>query len=159
MPATCLTRPAYECTIVADERQMLASRAAGPKLIAMAEKKFSREVENMIADLRGVPPDASTARLRETRAMHDLTEHFLHRHRIGMKTPEEAIRDAWVEIVGAPNAEYCHPLRIDRNRVLLIGVSNPIVRQELMFHKSVVLQRVKTIPACAHLTDVQFRAG
>jgi hypothetical protein len=125
----------------------------------MPEKKFSRDVENLIADLRGLPPETSAARMRETRAMSDLTEHFLHKHRIGMKTPEEAIRDAWTEIVGTPNAEYCHPLRIDRNRVLLVGVSNPIVRQELLFHKAIVLQRLKAIPACAHLTDVQFRAG
>jgi hypothetical protein len=123
------------------------------------DRKFSRPIENMIADLRGVPTDDSHSRLRDTRSMADLTEHFLHKHRVGMKTPEEAIRDAWIEIVGAPNAEYCHPLRIDRERVLLVGVSNPIVRQELLFHKAVVLHRVKAIPACAHITDVLFRAG
>jgi hypothetical protein len=125
----------------------------------VSEPKFSRDVENLIADLRGVPADESHSRRRATRSMADLTDHLLHKHRVGMKTPEEAIRDAWVEIVGPPNAEFCHPLRIDRERVLLVGVSNPIVRQELIFHKAVVLQRVKTIPACAQITDVQFRAG
>lgn len=125
----------------------------------MPDRNFSREVENLIADLRGVPQDESHSRRRPTRALSELTELLLHKHRIGMKTPEEAIRDAWVEIVGAPNAEYCHPLRIDRNRVLIVGVSNPIVRQELIFHKATVLQRIKGIPACAHLTDVMFRAG
>ncbi len=113
----------------------------------------------MIADLRGVPPDESRSRLRDTRPIGDLADHLLHKHRIGMKTPEEAIRDAWVEIVGAPNAEYRHPLRIDRSRILVVGVSNPIIRQELLFHKKVVLQRIRAIPACAHLTDVMFRAG
>lgn len=113
----------------------------------------------MIADMRGVPVDESTSRRRETRSVGDLTEHLLHKHRIGMKTPEEAIRDAWTEIVGTPNAEYCHPLRIDRERVLIVGVTNPIIRQELMFHKSVVLQRVQAIPACHQIKDVAFRAG
>jgi len=113
----------------------------------------------MIADLRGVPPDHSRSRLRATRPVGDLADQLLHKHRIGMQSPEDAIRDAWVEIVGTPNAEYCHPLRIDRERVLLVGVSNPIIRQELLFHKAVVLQRVQAIPACAHITDVMFRAG
>lgn len=129
------------------------------RVLRVPDRKFSRQIENMIADLRGVPVDDSHSRLRDTRPVGELTEHLLHKHRIGMKTPEEAIRDAWVEIVGAPNAEYCHPLRVDRDRVLLVGVSNPIVRQELLFHKAVVLQRVKAIPACAHITDVLFRAG
>jgi hypothetical protein len=123
------------------------------------DRQFSRTVENMIAEIRGVPVDDSQSRRRDTRSLSELTEHLLHKHRIGMKTPEEAIRDAWTEIVGAPNAEYCHPLRIDRERVLLVGVSNPIVRQELLFHKAVVLQRIKAIPACAQITDVVFRAG
>jgi hypothetical protein len=123
------------------------------------DRKFSRPIENMIAEMRGVPPDDSQSRLRDTRTVGDLAEFLLHKHRIGMKTPEEAIRDAWVEIVGAPNAEFCHPLRVDRDRVLLVGVSNPIVRQELLFHKTVVLQRIRAIPACAHITEVLFRAG
>jgi hypothetical protein len=123
------------------------------------EPKFSRDVENMIADLRGLPPDESRSRLRATRPVSELADHLLHKHRIGMRTPEEAIRDAWVEIVGAPNAEFCHPLRIDRERVLIVGVSNPIIRQELLFHKALVLQRVQAIPACAHVKEVMFRAG
>jgi hypothetical protein len=139
--------------------QMLASAFSLAQPFRVPDRKFSRQVENMIADMRGVPPDDSQSRPRETRSLGELAEHLLHKHRIGMKTPEEAIRDAWVEIVGAPNAEYCHPLRVDRDRVLLVGVGNPIVRQELLFHKAVVLQRIKAIPACAHIQDVVFRAG
>jgi hypothetical protein len=138
---------------------MLALPPAPLQIGRVPDRKFSRQIENMIADLRGVPTNDSQSRLRDTRSLGELTDHLLHKHRIGMKTPEEAIRDAWVEIVGAPNAEYCHPLRVDRDRVLLVGVSNPIIRQELLFHKAVVLQRVQAIPACAHITDVLFRAG
>ncbi|NJL73223.1 MAG: DUF721 domain-containing protein [Candidatus Competibacteraceae bacterium] len=46
---------------------------------------------------------------------------------------------AWHEIVGEGNATFCHPLRIDRERTLVIGVSNPVVRQELLFHKAMIL--------------------
>jgi hypothetical protein len=122
-------------------------------------EKFSRQVENMVAEIRGVPPDKSRARMRETRSVTDLMDHLLHRHRIGMKTPQDAIRDAWREIVGDANAEYCAPLRIDRERVLVVAVSSPVIRQELMFHKPLVLERVKAIPACAQINDVVFRTG
>ncbi len=125
----------------------------------MAAHKFSRRVENMIADLRGVPRDQSRSRLRETAGVAGLMDRILHKYRIGMSTPEEAIRDAWKEIVGEPNAGFCFPLRIDRDRVLIVGVSNPVVRQELLFHKALVLSRVRAIPACHHIEDVTFRSG
>ncbi|BET69159.1 hypothetical protein ASA1KI_40770 [Opitutales bacterium ASA1] len=125
----------------------------------MGEYKFSRTAENLIADLRGLPRNNSRSRLRETRDLSGLVDQLLHKHRIGMSTPEESIRDAWQEIVGEANCRFCHPLRIDRNRTLVVGVSNPVIRQELLFHKALVLQRVQAIPACRHLQDVSFRSG
>ena len=125
----------------------------------MAEKKFSRNVENLIADFRGLPPDLSRSRLRATRGLGDVVEQILHKYRIGMSTPEDAIRQAWNEIVGEGNATFCHPLRIDRERTLVIGVSNPVVRQELLFHKATILQRIRTIPAAHHIADVVIRTG
>lgn len=125
----------------------------------MPGHKFSRKVENMIADLRGLPPDTSRSRLRDTTELGQLVERLLHKYRIGMATPEEAVRDGWKEIVGEVNAAFCHPLRIDRNRVLIVGVGNPVVRQELLFHKALVLSRIRAIPACQHILDVAFRSG
>lgn len=113
----------------------------------------------MIADLRGVPIDTSRSRRRETRAVGDLADQLLKKYRVGLPSPEDVIRDAWPEIVGAPNAEFCHPLRIDRGRTLIVGVSNPIIRQELLFHKALVRQRIQALPGCAHLRNVVFRAG
>lgn len=125
----------------------------------MPEHRFSRKIENMIADLRGVPRDISRSRIREPKTSADLMDRLLHKYRIGMATPEEAIRDAWVEIVGEPNAAYCHPDRIARNRQLVVAVSNPVIRQELLFHKATILKRIQAIPACHHLKEVAFRAG
>lgn len=125
----------------------------------MAEKKFSRQVENLIAEFRGLPTDTSRSKLRDTRGLGQVVDQILHKYRIGMATPEDAIRQAWPEIVGEGNATFCHPLRIDREKTLVIGVSNPVVRQELLFHKPVILQRIRTIPAAKHITDVAVRTG
>jgi hypothetical protein len=125
----------------------------------MPGKKFSRQVENLVAQMRGVPEDTSRSRLRESQPISGLVEQLLHKHRIGMATPEDAVRSAWSEIVGEPIANLCHPLRIDRERTLIVGVSNPVVRQELLFHRAAVLGRIRAIPACSHITDVSFRSG
>jgi hypothetical protein len=125
----------------------------------MPGAKFNRHVENLVANLRGLPENPSRARLRESRDIAGLVEQILHKHRIGMATPEDAVREAWPEIVGETIARLCHPLRIDRERTLIVGASNPVVRQELEFHKAGVLARIRAIPACAHITSVSFRAG
>ncbi len=137
----------------------LARAGGGLGMAAMPGSRFSRDVENLIADLRGLPRDGSRSKLRETTSAGNLVERLLHKYRIGMATPEEAVRDAWNEIVGEANATFCHPLRIDRDRVLIVGVSNPVVRQELLFHKAVVLERIRAIPACHHIEGVVFRGG
>jgi hypothetical protein len=125
----------------------------------VAEHGFRREVENLIADFRGLPIDPSRSRLRSTRGLGDLMEQILHKYRIGMATPEDAIRQAWHEIVGEGNATFCHPLRIDRERTLVIGVSNPVVRQELIFHRAMILERIRAIPAAHHISDLTIRSG
>lgn len=125
----------------------------------MPARRFGRRVENMIAEIRGVPQDENHSREREPRNAADLMERLLHKYHVGMATPEEAIRNAWTEIVGEANAQYCQPLRIARDGVLWVAVTNPVIRQELSFHKPVVLARVKAIPACAHVSDICLRAG
>lgn len=86
-------------------------------------------------------------------------EHILRKYRVGMATPEEAIRDAWTGIVGEPNAAFCHPLRIERERVLVVGVTNPVIRQEMLFHKDIILRRVREIPACGQIGSIVFRGA
>jgi hypothetical protein len=125
----------------------------------MAAPKFSRKVENLIAAFRGLPRNRSRARERETRAGGELVYEILDKYRVGMATPEDAVREAWVSIVGEPNAAYCQPLRIERGRVLVVGVSNPVVRQEMLFHRDVVLKRVRAIPACRQITSIVLRGA
>lgn len=118
-----------------------------------------RRTANLVAQFCGVLPDRSYSRPRDTRGVGDLVEHLMRKHRIGMKTPEDAIRDAWTEIVGEANAQYCHPMRLERDRVLVVGTSNPVIRQEMMFHKQTIMKRVREIPGCEGIAEVVFRAG
>lgn len=97
--------------------------------------------------------------MRDTKSGGEVVEEILHKYRVGKATPEEAVREAWVDIVGGPNAAYCHPMRIDRDRTLVVGVSNPVIRQEMLFHKDVVLKRVQALPACKRITSIVFRGA
>ena len=125
----------------------------------VAEHKFSREVENLIAEFRGLPAEMSRSKRRETREVGDVVAKLLRKYRIGLATPEDAIRQAWPEIVGTAAAGFCHPLRIEREKILVIGVSNPVARQELLFHKNTILTRIRALPAAQHIGDILFRVG
>ncbi len=121
--------------------------------------KFSRDVENLIAALRGLPEDRTRSILREPRSSEDLMADLTRSYRLDGRTPEEAIQENWAQLVGNANAEYSRLMRIDERRRAIIGVSNPIVRQELFFHRKEVLQRLRALPGCGGIRTILLRAG
>ena len=125
----------------------------------MPSHKFPRHVENLIANLRGLPENRSRSRLRATSACGDLIEKVIHRYNIGNASHEEMLREKWSEIVGLANTQFCHPTRIERKKNLIITVSNPIVRQELFFNRKLLLKKIQAIPNCQKITLITLRAG
>lgn len=126
----------------------------------MANKayKFSRHAENLIANLRGVPENYSPI-VRETRDMGVIFDKIIERYKIGVESLEDRIRENWAEIVGPANANHCSPVRIERESVLIIAVSNPIIRQELQFNQSILLKNLRSIQDGRRIRSVVFRSG
>jgi hypothetical protein len=122
-------------------------------------KPFSRQVENLIANLRGFPEDTGRSRLRPTRSIDELVEKMLVKHRIGKSSPEETIRDAWAQIVGESNQQFAHPSRIDRERCLVVAVSDAVVRQELQFNKKLLIKRIRSLAGCDGIREIALRSG
>ena len=120
---------------------------------------FSREVENMIADLRGLPRDRSRSKLRETTSMSGLVADVMEKYRVGMPSQEDTIMENWVTVVGSAAAHYAHLLRIEDERRVFVAVTNQIVRQELFFHRKLILQRLQALPGCKGLRELILRAG
>ena len=120
--------------------------------------KFSRQAENLIANLRGVPEDYTPIG-REIRDMGGIFDRILDRYKIGVDSLEDRIRENWVQIVGAPNAQHCNPVRIERENSLIITVSNPVIRQELQFNQSLILKNLKSIEKGHRIRYVVFRSG
>jgi Dna[CI] antecedent, DciA len=123
-------------------------------------REFSRGAEALIGDFRGIrftePP---RMRRRPVKGMEPLIETLLVKYQIGRHSCEQTIRDHWPEIVGTANAAYSHPVRIERGRSLLVLVSHSVVRNELFMHRESVLEKVKNLPGCEEVQDVNFRAG
>ena len=121
-------------------------------------KEFSRTVENLIADLRGLPDDDSRSRKRKATDLGSLIDALLIKHRISHDSLEHSIRDKWSEIVGVANATYSHPLIVERAQLIVL-VSHAVVRNELFMHRLSILAKVKKLPGCEGIKGLALRAG
>ena len=126
----------------------------------MANKpyKFSRQAQNLIANLRGVPENYSPI-VRETVDMGSVFDKILTRYKIGIDSLEDQIREKWPKIVGLENAGHCNPVRIEREKTLVIAVSNPIIRQELQFNQAIILKNLKSLKYGNQIRYLVFRSG
>ncbi|HEX2101880.1 MAG TPA: DUF721 domain-containing protein [Candidatus Synoicihabitans sp.] len=122
--------------------------------------QFSRIAEDLIGDLRGVGnPEPWRQKKRPTKPLSQLVEDLLAKHQIGRASPEQAIRDQWPELVGAANASYSHAVSIDSRGRLLVFASHAVVRQELTMHRRTIISRIRVLPRCGHVKELNVRAG
>lgn len=121
--------------------------------------KFPKQVNELIAELRGVPADKSRARDRPTTAIGNLVEVILQKHRLGKVSVEDSIMARWRDIVGEQSAHRCRPLKIIDGRQLIIVTTNAVLRQELMFRKTDILRKVREIPECSTIRELVIRTG
>jgi hypothetical protein len=122
--------------------------------------QFSRAAEELIASLRRLPLETPRGmRKRPTKDLAPLIEEILVKHQIGRDSPEQTIRDKWVEIVGSANASYSHPARIERERSLVVLTSHSVVRNELFHHRLLILAKIQKLPGCSHVREINIRAG
>lgn len=129
----------------------------------MPEKKtpqpFSKIAESLVADLRRIASDEpQRSRKRPTQALGTVVEQLLQQHRIGRVSPEQTIRDNWVELVGQAAASYSHPARLERN-MLFVLAAHSVVRNELFHHRAEIVARIQKLPGCADVKALNLRAG
>lgn len=121
---------------------------------------FSRLAEELIGELRGIPfEEPRRSRKRPTQPLVGLIESILVQHQVGRDSPEHTIRAHWISLVGPANAIYSHAVRIERERRLVVTVSHAVVRNELFLHRIDIVERLQKLPGCAHITELNLRAG
>lgn len=119
---------------------------------------FSREVENLIAQFRGLPGNLSRSTLRESKSINGILENCLKVYKIGEARPTDQIMANWKSIVGEKNAHRCCPKTLSRGN-LVIAVANPVVRSELQFIRGRIMEEIRALPGCGGITGITFVAG
>lgn len=121
--------------------------------------RLPKAAEDLIADFLQVPPEESRARKRPTQPIDALMETLLTKYQIGRDAPEHTIRDQWPTLVGGANAAYSHPVQIDPRGRLLVLTSHAVVRNELFHHRALIVEKIRKLPGCGHVRELQLRAG
>lgn len=121
---------------------------------------FSRQAEELIAALRRLP-DTTPARMkkRPTKEVGALVGELMVKHQVGQASPEQSIRDHWPELVGPANAHYSHAVQIDPRGRLTVLASHAVVRNELFLHRKIIVERIRLLPGCSAVRELNIRAG
>ena len=91
--------------------------------------------------------------------MEAVMEGVIQRFQINSCRPEEIIQSHWQQIVGEKNAKQSYPVRLDKKNYLTIAVSNPVIKQEMQFHRRMILSRLRGLSGCEGIQSIHFRAG
>jgi hypothetical protein len=121
-------------------------------------QEFSRAMENVIADFRGLPVNRSRSKKRKPTELASMIDELLVKYRISHDSVEHSIRDKWRELVGVANATYSHPLAVERG-LLVVLVSHAVVRNELFMHRDSIIQKLRKLPGCAEIKGINLRSG
>ena len=96
---------------------------------------------------------------RPTKSINEEVAALIEKFQIGIQSPEHTIRDHWPQLVGPANAGYSHPAMIDERGKLTVLVKHAVVRNELFMHRKTVLARIRELPGCSVVKDLNIRAG
>ena len=121
--------------------------------------QFSKIADELVGDLRGIASDEPRrSRKRATQPLAAVVEQLMQKYQIGRDSPEHVIRAHWPELVGAANATYSHPARLERN-LLTVFAAHSVVRNELFLHREEIVARIRQLPGCATVKALNLRAG
>ncbi|MDR0590632.1 MAG: DUF721 domain-containing protein [Puniceicoccales bacterium] len=119
--------------------------------------KFSRKIQNLIADFRGLPRDDSLSKSRDERSIAQLFHEILKKYAIKSSVEiAEAVLENWPRIAGNTLCKLCTPQGITAAGTLTVKVQNSVVRQELFLQKKEILQRIHEICPQSGIGDVVF---
>ena len=121
--------------------------------------EYPRQTNNLIADLRGLPPDRSVAKFRPAFDLGTLIEVLEQKYKLGQEKIEDTIARHWKDIVGEHAAHRSSPQRVVSGAILLIQVANPSLRSEIQFQKEKILARIHRLPGGGVIKEITLRHG
>lgn len=125
----------------------------------MMGSPFPRDVQNLIASFRGLPPDRSSSIPRKIRSLDTVIDDLQKKFQWDEKSTEQVIMENWRQIVGEKEAHRSRPGQLVRGKTLVITVTNSILRQEMGFRRNDILSKIRRLPGCQDIREVVIRHG
>ena len=119
--------------------------------------KFSKKLEDVIADFRGLPHTVTSSSQRQPTPLDNLLVMLQEKYSLDRPSPERTLVENWQVIFGPSLCKRCHPIRIKDERTLIISVTNQTLRSELQFKKRAILKRVQSLEYCGDIKDIVVR--
>lgn len=120
-------------------------------------RKLPKYVQNLIANLRSISERYTTVSF-DYQSVDSLIEGLKKRFKLEEARPQDVIMAHWKQIIGERHSHRCCPHSLT-NGVLVIKVSNSVMRNELEFQKRKILDNVRQIAGCSEVMDIVFKAG
>ena len=84
--------------------------------------KFSKNIEDVIADFRGLPHTVSASSQREPTPLDSVLVVLQEKYKLEKPSPERSLVENWEKIFGPSLCERCHPVRIKGEHLSLIHI-------------------------------------
>lgn len=119
---------------------------------------FSKNIEDLIADFRGLPRNTTASSKHPPVPLDNLLVVLKEKYKLEKPSTERTLVENWVEIFGTKLAGRCNPVRIKEERVLIVSVTNQTLRSELQFRKRAILKKIHTLPGCTSIKEIIIRS-
>lgn len=119
--------------------------------------KFSKNIEDIIADFRGLPHTVTASSRREPIPLDNILVGLQEKYKLETPSPERTLVENWEQVFGKLSGR-CNPVRIKDETTLIISVTNQTLRSELQFMKRSFLKKIQALEHCSKITDIVIRS-
>ncbi len=119
--------------------------------------KFSKNIEDIIADFRGLPRSVTASSRKDPVPLDNLLVVLQEKYKLEQPSPERVLVENWEAIFGNL-AGRCNPVRIKDERTLIISVTNQTLRSELQFRKRAILKKIQSLEHCGAISEIVIRS-
>lgn len=118
---------------------------------------FSKQVEDIIADFRGLPRTTTDSSKHAPVSLAATLEIVEEKYGLERRSPERTIVENWSTVFGN-FAGRCNPLSLKEGKILVISVTNQTLRSELQFQKQTYIRKIQALPHCENISEIIIRA-
>lgn len=118
--------------------------------------RFSRTVQNLLANLRGLPEDRGRSTDRALRSIDDAVQDAFRKLRLDKPAPETAIVAHWLELLPLKLARRTAPLRVLEGGKLVVQCENAVIKSEVRFHERAMLAKIRQLRGCQDVRAISF---